>query len=127
MKLLKKQQTTHAPALLQHLGISYHSFDVNRCDEKTLYITVELHYNTQKVVCDLIYLVDRPDMYGAISINEHYPQAKHFIKKNFNHTLMYSDETKLAQSISQTTFFKQSLQQFAKTYPKFTTNNLKQQ
>lgn len=61
-------------------------------------------------------------MYGAISINEHYKQAVHFIKQQFNHSLMYTDELRLAHRFSKSTFFKRNLEQFATKYPKFMRN-----
>ncbi|KOS69328.1 hypothetical protein AEA09_12665 [Lysinibacillus contaminans] len=124
MTLFKKKPTSLVPNALQHLGISFHSFELNRCDKKTFYITVELYFNGQKVLCDLIYIVDQPEMCGAISINTHYHPVQRFIKQHFNHHLMYSDEMKLAKNFSQTSFFKQSMKQFAEKYPEFAKNSL---
>lgn len=124
MTLFKKKHTSPVPNSLQQLGISYHSFELNRCDKKTFYITVELYFKGQKALCDLIYIVDQPDMRGAISINKHYNQAQLFIKRHFNHHLMYSDEMKLAKDFSKTSFFKQSMKQFARKYPEFAKNHM---
>ncbi|MFJ7735065.1 hypothetical protein ACIQ2D_01885 [Lysinibacillus sp. NPDC097287] len=122
--LIKDLYNSHAPAFFQQLEVSYHSFNLNRCDEKTFYISVELCYKAKKVLCDLIYIIDHPDKYGAISINKHYLPAKHFIEQHFHHSLMYSDEIQLAYNFAKTNSYHQNIQQFAKKYPKYMRNNL---
>lgn len=119
MVLIQERYSSNLPEFFHLIEISYHSFDLERCDEKTFYISVELKHKAHKVVCDLIYILNQSEMYGAISINEHYHQTKHFIQQQFNHTLMYSDEMMLAHRFSKSTFFKQHIEQFAKKYPKF--------
>ncbi len=107
---------------IEQLEVAFHHFDLQRCDEKTLYVTILLKYRGQKVLCDLIYLINQQEMYGAISINEHYKHARNFIQQHFRHILHYSDELRLAQNFMHTFHFKQALQQFAKKYPKYVTN-----
>lgn len=122
MVLIQEHYSLKSPQFFQLLEVSYHSFNLNRCDEKTFYISVELKYKNNKVLCDFIYILDQPEMYGAISINERYKQAELFIKQQFNQSLMYSHEVRLAHHFSKSTFFKRHLEQFAKKYPKFVTN-----
>lgn len=122
MVLTQDLYSSNLPKFFHLLEVSYHSFNLNRCDEKTFYISVELKYKANKVLCDFIYILDKPEMYGAISINEHYKQAVHFIKQQFNHSLMYADELKLAHRFSKSPFFKRNIEQFASKYPKFMMN-----
>ncbi|MFJ7952233.1 hypothetical protein ACIQZG_11985 [Lysinibacillus sp. NPDC096418] len=122
MVLLQERYSTNLPEFFHLLDVSYHSFNLERCDEKTFYISVELKYKANKVLCDFIYILDKPDMYGAISINEHYKQAVHFIKQQFNHSLKYTDELRLAHRFSKSTFFQRSFKQFASKYPRFMAN-----
>jgi sensor histidine kinase regulating citrate/malate metabolism len=109
-------------SFIQQLEVAFHHFDLQRCDEKTLYVTIFLKYRGQKVLCDFIYIINHQEMFGAISINEHYKHARNFIQQHFHHILLYSDELRLAQNFMNTFHFKQSLQQFAKKYPKFMTH-----
>lgn len=122
MVLKQERYFTNLPEFFHLLEVSYHSFNLNRCDEKTFYISVELKYKTNKVLCDFIYILDKPEMYGAISINEHYKQAALFMKQQFNHSLKYADEMRLTHRFSKSTFFKRNIEQFASKYPKFMTN-----
>ena len=122
MVLIQERYSSTLPEFFHLLEISYHSFNLDRCDERTFYISVELKHKANKVVCDFIYILDQSEMYGAVSINERYPQTKHFIQQQFNHSLIYSDEMMLAQRFSKSAFFKQRIEQFAKKYPKFITS-----
>lgn len=125
MVLIQERYSSNSPKFIHLLEISYHSFNLDRCDEKTFYISVELKHKENTVLCDFIYILDQPKMYGAISINERYKQTKLFIQQQFNHSLMYSDEMSLAYSFSNSTFFKQHIEQFSKKYPKYVTNKAK--
>ena len=125
MVLIQERYSSNLPKYFHLLEISYHSFNLDRCDEKTFYISVELKHKANKVLCDFIYILDQSEMYGAISINDRYKQTKLFIQQQFNHSLIYSDEMSLAYSISNSTFFKQHIEQFAKKYPKFVTSKAK--
>ena len=120
--MIKDLYTSPAPAFFQHLEVAYHSFNLDRCDEKTFYISVVLHYKEKNVKCDLIFIVDHPERYGAISINKHYFTAKRFIEQNFQHSLMYSDEIQLARNFSKTSSYKQNIHKFSEKYPKYMTN-----
>ncbi|UDK99180.1 hypothetical protein EYB33_19630 [Lysinibacillus sphaericus] len=122
MVVLVKGKYSPVSNFIEHLEVAFHHFDLQRCDEKTLYVTILLKYRGQKVLCDLIYLINQQEMYGAISINEHYKHARNFIQQHFRHTLLYSDELRLAHNFMHTFPFKQTLQQFAKKYPKYITN-----
>ncbi|WP_369436390.1 hypothetical protein [Lysinibacillus fusiformis] len=116
---MKDNYFSSVASFIQKLQVDFHHFNLQRCDEKTLYITVLLKYRAQQVLCDFIYIMDQQEVYGAISINEHYANAKKFIQQHFHHTLRYSDELLLAKNFMDTTFFKKSVRQFAKQYPKF--------
>ncbi|MEK5233255.1 hypothetical protein MHB42_16145 [Lysinibacillus sp. FSL K6-0232] len=102
---------------IQQVEVVFHHFDVERCDDKTLYIAVLLKYDIHKVLCDFIYIIDQQDIYGAISINKHYENARKFIQQHFQQFLLYSDELLLAKNFMHTHAFKQCLQQFMKKYP----------
>ncbi|MFJ7664045.1 hypothetical protein ACIQXW_16950 [Lysinibacillus sp. NPDC097162] len=117
-----KENFSAVSSFIQKLEVAFHHFDLQRCDEKTLYVTIFLKYRGQKVLCDFIYIINHQEMYGAISINEHYKHARNFIQQHFHHILLYSDELRLARNFMNTFYFKQSLQQFAKIYPRFLAN-----
>ncbi len=116
---MKNNYFSSVPSFIQQLEVAFHNFDIERCDEKTFYITVLLKYRMHKVLCDFIYIIDQEEIYGAISINKHYEHARNFIQQHFRHVLMYSDEIKLAKDFMDTIFFKRNIQLFAKKYPKF--------
>lgn len=105
--------------VIQKIHIDFFEFPLNKCDERTFYISIALRYQEEKAVCDLIYLLDRPKVFGAISLNEKYDHARNFFMKQFNYNLFYSDELLLAEKFSQTTFFKKSIKEFSKLYPKY--------
>lgn len=108
--------------MLNNVDIQLEPFNLNRCDERTLYIPISLKAKGNKVVCDLIYLVDKHEMLGAISLNERYDYARDFFNNHFNYSLLYADEQHLAKIVSQTAQFKQYLKQYATHYPKHITN-----
>ncbi len=111
-------------SFIQQIEVAFHHFDLQRCDEKTMYFTIFFKYRDQKVLCDFIYIMNHQEMFGAISINEHYKHARNFIQQHFHHILLYSDELRLARNFMNTTHFKINFQQFAKKYPKYTANKL---
>lgn len=122
--LLNENYLSSAPKFIQQIEVAFHHFDLLRCDEKTFYITVRFKYRAQDVICDFIYLIDQPEVYGAISINKHYANARNFIQQHFRHILCYSDELILAKNFMNTSSFKQCMQKFAKKYPKFIVNKI---
>ena len=119
-----KDKDSSVSSFIEQLEVAFHHFDLHRCDEKTLYVTILLKYRGQQVLCDFIYIMNHQEMYGAISINEHYKHARNFIQQHFHHILLYSDELRLARNFMNTTHFKINFQQFAKKYPKYTANKL---
>ncbi len=119
MFILKNGNYTSVSSFIHQVEVAFHHFDLERCDEKTLYVTVKLKYGTHKVLCDFIYIVDQQEIYGAISINKHYEKTRVFIQQHFQQFLLYSDEMLLAKSFMNTVSFKQCLQQFAKKYPTY--------
>ena len=113
-----KDKDSSVSSFIEQLEVAFHHFDLHRCDEKTLYVTILLKYRGQKVLCDFIYIMNQQEMYGAISINEHYKHARTFIQQHFHHPLLYSDELQLAQNFMKTVHFKQIVQQMANQFPK---------
>ncbi|MGN4127355.1 hypothetical protein ACMGD3_20440 [Lysinibacillus sphaericus] len=106
-------------SFIHKIEVTFHYFDLQRCDERTFFITVILKYRAHQLLCDFIYILDHPEVYSAISINEHYANAKKFFEQHVHHTLLYSDELLLAQNFMDTSSFKKSIRQFAKKYPKY--------
>lgn len=105
--------------VLEHVNVQFYEFSLDRCDERTFYITISLSYNHSKVNCDLIYLIDKNDLYGAISLNDKYDSARNFFKNHFDYNLLYSDEQNLAKIISQSHEFIRCLRQYSSIYPKY--------
>ncbi|WP_332648512.1 hypothetical protein [Lysinibacillus sp. 54212] len=105
--------------VLDRVNVQFYEFSLDRCDERTFYITISLSYNGTKVICDLIYLIDKSDLYGAISLNEKYDFARSFFKNHFGYNLLYSDEQNLAKIISQSHDFNRCLRQYSSIYPKY--------
>lgn len=121
MKLTKASKLKmNFSQILKQLKIEYESLPLSKCDERTLYVTISLQFNNTKTVCDLIYLMDKPRLFGAISLNKQYDLVKDFFKTHFNYDLLYSDELQLAHQFMYTANFKQSLLQFSNKYPKYT-------
>ncbi|WP_155593960.1 hypothetical protein [Lysinibacillus cavernae] len=119
MFILKNSNRTSISNFIHQVKVAFHHFDVERCDEKTLYVSVLLKYGTHKILCDFIYIIDQQEIYGAISINKHYEKAREFVHQHFQQFLLYSDEMILAKNFMNTVSFKQCLQQFAKRYPTY--------
>lgn len=112
-------RTVPFSAILKDTDIKFFEFNMNRCDERTLYISISISTKRDRVVCDLIYLIDKSDLYGAISLNDKYDHARNFFKKNFGYDLLYSDEQAIAKLIIETSKFKHCLKQYASVYPKY--------
>lgn len=106
-------------SLLNRFNIHMQPFDIKRCDERTLYIPITIEKENDKSDCDLIYLIDKKDLYGAISLNERYDKARHFFVKHFNYELLYDDEQHIAKIVSSSPQFKNYLQSYATVYPKY--------
>jgi len=114
-------RTVPFSTILKDTDITFFEFDINRCDERTLYISISISISTKqdRAICDLIYLIDKSDLYGAISLNDKYDFARNFFKKNYSYDLLYSDEQAIAKLISETPKFKHYLKQYASVYPKY--------
>lgn len=112
-------KTVPFAAILKDTNITFFEFNMNRCDERTLYISISISTKRDRVVCDLIYLIDKSDLYGAISLNDKYDHARNFFKNNFGYDLLYSDEQTIAKLIIETPKFKHCLKQYASVYPKY--------
>ncbi|MER2107806.1 MAG: hypothetical protein ABS949_12785 [Solibacillus sp.] len=105
--------------ITKQITITFHEFDIKRCDERTFYITISLQYQQHKEICDLIFLVDKDELYGAISLNNRYENAQRFFQQHFNYSMLYLDELHIASSASTCTQFKKSFSQYAGKYPKY--------
>ena len=105
--------------ILEQLSIQVHKFDLSRCDERTFYITIMVQHANHSTTCDLIFLIDRDELFGAISLNHLYEYVQHFFVKHFNYQLLYSDEIQLAQLVSTNPKFNESMRQYKEKYPKY--------
>lgn len=114
-----KQNTISFQEVVERTHIRFYEFSLDRCDERTFYITISLSNNHSKVICDLIYLIDKSDLYGAISLNDKYDFARQFFKNHFDYDLLYSNEQTIAKIISQTPEFNRCLRQYSSIYPKY--------
>ncbi|MEL3962286.1 hypothetical protein MKZ01_13685 [Lysinibacillus endophyticus] len=103
----KKLESVSFTSILQQLSIDFHSIPEAKCDERTLYITISLSYYSKKSICDLIFLLDRPTLAGAISLNEHYDPIRRFFMEHFDYTLCYEDEILIANTFMKTNRFKE--------------------
>ena len=112
-------RTVPFAAILSDTDIKFFEFNMNRCDERTLYVSISISNNRDQAICDLIYLIDKKDLYGAISLNDKYDNARNFFKNHFGYDLLYSDEQAIAKIISKTSKFKHCLKQYASVYPKY--------
>ncbi|RUL56376.1 hypothetical protein [Lysinibacillus antri] len=95
------------PTILEKVNIQFETIPKNKCDQRTLYVTISINYNREKVYFDLIFLLDRPEIFGAISINEQYDKVRYFFKQQFNHTLCYENELLIAEQFMKTKTFKE--------------------
>ena len=112
-------QTVPFATILKEIEVKFFEFNMKRCDERTLYISISISTKRDRAICDFIYLIDKSDLYGAISLNDKYDAARDFFKINFDYDLLYSDEQILAKLISKTPTFKHCLKQYARVYPKY--------
>lgn len=105
--------------ITEQIRITFYDFDIARCDERTFYITISLHYKEHAEICDLIFLVDKAELFGAISLNNRYENAQRFFRQHFNYSMLYLDELQIASSISTCPKFKKSFSHYANLYPKY--------
>lgn len=105
--------------ITQQIRITFHEFDIKRCDERTFYITISLQFKHHKEICDLIFLVDQDELYGAISLNNRYENAQKFFSNHFNYSMLYTDELYIANSASKSAQFKKCFSHYATKYPKY--------
>ncbi|SOC16723.1 hypothetical protein SAMN05880501_10988 [Ureibacillus xyleni] len=111
-KTSETKEIINFTSILQQLKIDFQCIPEAKCDERTLYITISLSYQNKKSVCDLIFLLDRPTLTGAISLNEQYDQIRKFFIEQFNYTLRYEDEILIANNFMQTNQFKEIFKDF---------------
>lgn len=112
-------------SIRENISIGVYKFYLNRCDERTFYITIHLQYANHFALCDLIFLIDRAEPFGAISLNHLYIDIQRFFEEHFNYQLLYSDEMQIAHIISAHPKFHESVQQYARKFPKYKLNLLK--
>lgn len=105
--------------ITQQIDISFDDFDLRRCDERTFYITISLQYNGNKEICDLIFLIDKDELYGAISLNDRYKNAQQFFLTHFNYSMLYIDELQIASFASTCQQFKKCFMSYTQKYPKY--------
>lgn len=108
--------------IAERIDVRVHGYPKEKCDERTFYITVSLHYNNDSLVCDLIYLVDRHEFTAAFSLNKQYQKVRAFFLKHFRHNLLYADEMHIAKRVSKTREFQTYFNEFSKAFPKFVEN-----
>lgn len=119
MKLKETYNSLTFIDVLKSIKIDFHEFSMHKCDERTFYITISIQYGKEKETCYLIFLLDRPNILGAISLNEKYDKIRHFFKKHFHFDLSYSDEQQIARVAMSTIHFQKCLVQFSSHYPKY--------
>lgn len=108
--------------IAEEVDVRIHGYPKEKCDERTFYITVSLHYNNDSQICDLIYLVDRHEFTAAFSLNNQYQKVRTFFLKHFRHNLLYVDEMYVAKRVSETKEFQTYFNEFSKMYPKYVEN-----
>lgn len=121
MSLVSKRTSPHFTNILKQLSIHVFKFDLSRCDERTFYITITVQYSNHSTTCDLIFLIDREELFGAISLNHLYENVQHFFAKHFNYQLLYTDEIQLAQLVTCHPKFIESMRQYKQTYNNYET------
>ena len=117
MSLIRKKTLLQFTNILEQLSIQVHKFDLSRCDERTFYITIAVQYANHSTICDLIFLIDRDDLVGAISLNNLYRNVQQFFAQHFNYQLLYHDEMQLAQLVMTNDKFSESMRLYKQNYP----------
>ncbi|MGN7479112.1 hypothetical protein ACTHOQ_14800 [Solibacillus silvestris] len=120
MILSQIKPKTNFANIIDHLSLSIHQFDLDRCDERTFYITIEVKYMDDSTICDLIFLIDRDELFGAISLNNLYENVQRFFMQHFRYQLLYTDEMQIAKIITTHPQFSQRIRIYSQKYPKHT-------
>lgn len=113
-KLTSKNFST----IVNQLFINIHEFNLNRCDERTFYITINMSYTNHSTTCDLIFLVDREELFGAISLNNLYENVQRFFSQHFDYQLLYTDEMHIAKLATRNPRFSESIRLYKQKFPK---------
>ncbi len=119
MNLINKKASLQFTNILNRLSINVHKFDLSRCDERTFYITIAVQHANHSTTCDLIFLIDRDELFGAISLNNLYERVQDFFVKHFNYNLLYTDEMQIAQLASENKKFMECMRIYMQKYPKY--------
>lgn len=104
--------------IVNKLSIGIDKFDLNRCDERTFYITINVTYANHSTTCDLIFLIDRDELFGAISLNDLYENVQRFFSQHFNYQLLYTDEMQIAKLATKHASFLESIRTYSLKFPK---------
>lgn len=118
MIIAQKLTAPNFTSIVNQLSIGVHKFDLNRCDERTFYITIYVSYANQSTTCDLIFLIDRDELFGAISLNNLYENVQRFFSQHFNYQLRYTDEMHIAKIATKHPHFSDSIRTYAQKFPK---------
>ncbi|MEG0473772.1 MAG: hypothetical protein RR588_15680 [Solibacillus sp.] len=124
MDLFQVKTTQNFNNILTKLSISIYKFDINHCDERNFYITIRFWYANQFVFGDLIYLLDREEFFGALSLNNSYTNVQHFFENHFNYQLLYADERHIARLVAANPKFLEYIQQYKSKFPQYKLNLL---
>ncbi|AWE08693.1 hypothetical protein DCE79_15510 [Lysinibacillus sp. 2017] len=119
MNLVNKKASFQFTNILNRLSINVQNFDLSRCDERTFYITIAVQHVNHSTTCDLIFLIDRDELFGAISLNNLYENVQNFFVKHFNYSLLYIDEMQIAQRASENKKFTECMRTYMQKYPKY--------
>lgn len=118
MIISQKVTSKNFSTIVNQLFINIHEFDLNRCDERTFYITINVSYANHSTTCDLIFLVDRDELFGAISLNNLYENVQRFFSQHFNYQLLYTDEMYIAKLATKHPHFSNSIRLYKQKFPK---------
>ena len=118
MVISQNLKTKNFTNIVDQLSININKFDLNRCDERTFYITINLSYANHSATCDLIFLIDRDELFGAISLNNFYENVQRFFSQHFNYHLLYTDEMYIAKLVTKQPHFSESIRKYSQKFPK---------
>lgn len=118
MNILEGKPSFRFKNIINQLSVGIDTFDLNRCDERTFYITIIVGHANHSTCCDLIFLIDRDELFGAISLNNLYDNIQQFFSRHFNYHLLYTDEMQLAHIATKNHKFLESIRLYTQKYPK---------
>ncbi|MEK4427008.1 hypothetical protein [Solibacillus sp. FSL K6-1523] len=122
MYLFQEKTTQDFTSILSKLSISIYKFDINQCEERTFYITIRFWYANHFIFGELIYLLDREEFFGALSLNNSYTDVQRFFEEHFDYTLLHTDEIHIARLVAATPKFQEYIQQYKCKFPTYKLN-----